>query len=63
MKSYKPLLLLLISTLLFLPGCDLIAGIFKAGFWTAIILIVVVIALIIWAISSLGGDDNDPDTV
>lgn len=24
----------------FLPGCDIIVGIFKAGFWTAITLVV-----------------------
>lgn len=34
--------------MLFLPGCEVIAGIFKAGFWTAIILIVLIVALAMW---------------
>lgn len=52
MKSLNPILLLLLSVLIFLPGCDLIGDIFEAGFWAAIILIIAVIALIIWLISS-----------
>ena len=31
-----------------LPGCDLIAGIFKAGVWVGVIIVVVIIVLIIW---------------
>lgn len=60
MKSLKPLLLFYFSILLFLPGCDLIEGIFEAGFWLAILVIIGVIALIIWGISafsSLSPDD------
>lgn len=34
-----------------LTSCELVEGIFKAGFWTAIILIVVVIGLIVWIAS------------
>lgn len=33
-----------------LSSCEVVGGIFKAGFWTAIILIVVVVALILWII-------------
>jgi hypothetical protein len=47
--SYSLLLALAISTTL--TSCELIEGIFKAGFWTATILIVVVIALIGWIAS------------
>jgi hypothetical protein len=32
-------------------GCDLIAGIFKAGFFFGLIVVVAVIAAIIWLIS------------
>jgi hypothetical protein len=39
------LLLLLLLTVP-LAGCGLIGGIFKAGFWTAVIVVVVVVALI-----------------
>lgn len=44
------LLILLIS----LPGCEVIGGIFKAGVWTGILLIAVVVAVIIFIIGKLG---------
>jgi heme/copper-type cytochrome/quinol oxidase subunit 4 len=34
-----------------LAGCEIIGGIFKAGVWTGILLVVIVVALIIWLIS------------
>jgi hypothetical protein len=34
-----------------LSGCELIAGIFKAGVWVGVLLVVGVIALILWLIS------------
>ena len=34
-----------------LSSCDVVGGIFKAGFWTAIILIVLVIVFILWVIN------------
>ncbi len=49
MKSRTPFLLTLFSLLLFLPGCDVILGIFKAGFWTAIFLVVLIAALSFYA--------------
>lgn len=57
MKNLNPTLLFLITMLMFLPGCDLIEGIFEAGFWTAIIIIVGVIALIIWGLSGFSSND------
>lgn len=33
-----------------LSGCEAIAGIFKAGIWTGVIVIVVVVALILWLV-------------
>lgn len=51
-KRYLPLALIaLLSTTL--ASCDLIEGIFKAGVWTGIIVVVLVIALIIWLISKV----------
>jgi hypothetical protein len=35
----------------FLNSCAAIEGIFKAGVWTGIIVVVVIIAIIIWIIS------------
>jgi hypothetical protein len=47
---YSAILLLLIS----LPGCEIIGGIFKAGVWTGVLLIALVVAIIIFIISKLG---------
>lgn len=38
------------AILVSLSSCELIGGIFKAGFWTAIILIVLVVGLILWLV-------------
>ena len=37
-----------------LSSCSLAKGIFKAGFWSAIILIVAVVGLVFWAMSKAG---------
>jgi cytosine/uracil/thiamine/allantoin permease len=57
MKKYSSLALVAIfaSTL---TSCELVEGIFKAGVWTGIIVVVVVLALIIWLVSKVfGGRD------
>ncbi len=41
------LLFLFIATL---SSCDVIEGIFKAGFWTAIILVVLIVGVVMWLI-------------
>jgi hypothetical protein len=41
-------LLLLTAIVLALAACSAVAGIFKAGMWTGVLAIVVVIALIVW---------------
>jgi hypothetical protein len=52
MKNYT-----LLSTLLFLAitltSCEVIGGIFKAGVWVGIIVVVLVIAIIGWIFSKL----------
>jgi di/tricarboxylate transporter len=45
---------LCLSAIAFLPGCRLIGDIFKAGIWTGILLVAVVIGLIIFVIAKLG---------
>jgi hypothetical protein len=50
MKRLLPLLLLTLS----LGGCEIVGGIFKAGFWTAIVLVVLVIAVAGWIARSAG---------
>ncbi len=36
-----------------LTGCDLISGIFEAGVWVGVILVVLVIALVFWIIKKM----------
>ncbi|NSL87130.1 phosphatidate cytidylyltransferase [Chitinophaga solisilvae] len=48
----KPLTFFTLGMLvLMLSSCEVIGGIFKAGVWTGIIAVAVVLALIIWLIS------------
>lgn len=49
--SYWPLLALLPL----LSGCELIGDIFKAGVWSGIILVVVVLGLVIFIVARLFG--------
>jgi len=58
MKRYMPLALVaLLATTL--SSCELAEGIFKAGMWTGVILVIVVIALIIWLAAKLFGGRRD----
>lgn len=52
LSAFYPALLFII--LIALPGCEIIGDIFKAGVWTGILLIAVVVAVIIFIISKLG---------
>ena len=45
-----PTYLFVFFTLFGLTGCDLIGDIFEAGFWTATIIIILVVVLVIWLI-------------
>lgn len=53
-KRYLPLafVALIMTTL---SSCQLTEGIFKAGDWSGIIVVVVVLALIIWVVSKIFG--------
>ncbi|MGV3547817.1 MAG: hypothetical protein ACO1N4_12195 [Pedobacter sp.] len=54
MKKLMPLTLVaLLATTL--SSCELVEGIFKAGVWTGIIVVVVIIALVIWLAAKLFG--------
>ena len=54
---YRQAGFLLVFFSLFLTGCEAIAGIFKAGVWTGIIIVVLVIALIIFLVSRMSSKD------
>ena len=51
MKSIHQLSFLLLAMAVTFSSCELIGDIFEAGFWTAIIVIVLVIGLIIWLLN------------
>ncbi|WP_165499796.1 hypothetical protein [Pedobacter frigidisoli] len=38
-----------------LSSCELIGGIFKAGVWSGVIVVVIVVALLIWILSKIFG--------
>ena len=40
----------LLSILLMLSGCSVIEGIFKAGVWVGILIVLAVIGLILWLV-------------
>ena len=48
MKKYGQLSLLLMVMVVTFSSCELVGDIFEAGFWAAIIVVVIVIAIIIW---------------
>ncbi len=54
MRKYSALAIvaLLVTTL---SSCELVEGIFKAGVWSGIIIVVIVLALIIWLASKVFG--------
>lgn len=47
-RSYFAIIVIMLITL---QSCDLIGGIFEAGMWTGVIIIVLVVLLIIYIIS------------
>lgn len=51
MKQFSYLFLIALAMATTLSSCELVEGVFKAGFYSAIIIIVVVVGLIIWLIS------------
>ena len=51
MKQFNHLFLAALALMVTLTSCELAGGIFKAGAYTAIIGIVLVVVLIIWLVS------------
>ncbi|MGH7769781.1 MAG: phosphatidate cytidylyltransferase [Candidatus Binatia bacterium] len=51
MKCSLSLFALFLVSTLTLAGCEVIADIFKAGVWTGVILVLVVVGVIVWAVS------------
>ena len=54
----KVALFLLACLVVTFSSCEAIGDIFKAGAWTAIIGIVIVVAIIFWIVSKVGGGNK-----
>ena len=50
MKQYSLIGLLVLATAMTLSSCEVIGGIFKAGVWVGILLVVLVVGLILWLV-------------
>ncbi|MEP7259243.1 MAG: phosphatidate cytidylyltransferase [Flavitalea sp.] len=50
-KNNYLILAFLSSALVSLSSCEVVGGIFKAGVWTGLIIVALVIAIVIWLIS------------
>jgi hypothetical protein len=53
-KMKKLLTPLLILIVIFLNSCAIVGGIFKAGVWVGILIVVFIIGIIIWLVSRSG---------
>lgn len=49
-KINLPVLAALVMIMFTASSCEAIAGVFKAGMWTGIIVVVLIIVLVIWLI-------------
>ncbi|GAB1462306.1 hypothetical protein [Pedobacter sp.] len=58
MKKLMPLTLITLLATTF-SSCGLIEGIFKAGMWTGIIIVVLGIALVVWLVAKVFGGRKD----
>ncbi|MDQ3534278.1 MAG: hypothetical protein M3421_01465 [Bacteroidota bacterium] len=54
-KNRLTFIFILISSAMFLTSCEAIAGIFEAGFWVAIISVVVIVLIIGFLIRMIRG--------
>lgn len=50
MKQHSGIWLFILAMAMTLSSCEVVGGIFKAGFYTAIIVIVLVIVIILWLV-------------
>jgi len=52
MKNFLPLFMALM--MLLLAGCSVVAGIFKAGVWVGVLIVLFIIGIIIWLVTRSG---------
>jgi len=53
MQKYTTIWLYVLALTMTLSSCEVVGGIFKAGFWAAIILVVIVVAIILWIVNRM----------
>ena len=53
MKKGIALPLLALMIMVFMSSCELAGGIFKAGMWIGVIVVVLVVALVLWLINKI----------
>lgn len=51
--SRVPLMAVLLLVTLSLSGCDLVGDVLEFGFWTLLIVVVLVVALLVWIFKKL----------
>lgn len=52
-RATVPLLALLIVLAMSSAGCEVIGGIFKAGMWVGIIMVVILVVAVMWIVGKL----------
>jgi hypothetical protein len=50
-RSLLARLLFLLTLAVTVSGCEIVGGIFKAGMWVGVIMVVLVVALIVWVMN------------
>lgn len=53
MKKSLSLTAIFAFAIIFLSGCEAIGGIFKAGMWVGIIVVVLIVAVVLWLIGKV----------
>lgn len=48
MNRFTSIIMVALIATTTLASCEVVGGVFKAGFWTALILIILVVVLIVW---------------
>lgn len=52
--KFSPFVFFLLGLLTLLSSCTVVGGIFKAGVWVGVLIVVLVLALIIWLVTRGG---------
>jgi hypothetical protein len=53
MKQNKILLVMFVALTAMLSSCEIAGGIFKAGMWVGVVVVVLIIAIVLWLINKV----------